>query len=313
MSHPSDASFVLSPPYSGEAPPIVNGAALSPDGARLAVLYTLRNQPNKDEPRLRLWTLADRTFRNLPLNDDRLDGLCWPTDDTVVAGGYGRVRVLPVDERPPRDLRTPSNTSAHVIASLPGERKIVVFQGEVVTLDLDGGPVARTEHKTYDFPAEVIVASGGDIVATRAAEAYLRIFSRAKGVQLHRLHSGGGSAAAFSPDGRWLVYGDDAEGRLIVLDRRTKDLAEVRRIPGAARAGSLCFSPDGALLAGVAGFRSRSDTWLRVWDFATGALRYERIWPCEGLRHLQFARDGSVLFAAEIFGGSVFGWETARF
>lgn len=307
MSHPSGADFVLPPPYSGERPPYALGMALSPDGSALAVLYSLSNQPRKEEGRVRVWSLADRGVRSIPLPKS-MDGLCWPHPELLVAGTAAGAWVIPLDGSDGRHLPMGTYNTVSAVASLPGGREFVIFSRSVITMDVERGKLTETEGKTWELPYEVVVSPGGDLVATRAAEAYVRVFSRSTRTQLHRIHCSGSCASAFLPDGR-LVVGANALGRLEILDLASGRLEPVAVVQGADHTSELAVSPDGRLLAG-AWSQGRTHVGIRIWDLPGGTLRWERTWGGEALRNLRFTTAGGTLLAAVQFEGEVLGWRT---
>lgn len=308
MSHPSLASLVLTPPYSGEREAYALGAALSPDGGRLAVLYSLRNQPHKDEQRLRLWRLADRSFQSIPL-DAPMEDLAWPRPELVVMGTFGGLWAQPTDGTPGRALPLKVHDAIRALCALPGGREVAVFHRGVRSVDLDTGQVRATADATFELAYAAVASPDGELVATRAAEAWVRVFRRSTREQVHRIHSSGSCAAAFLPDGRLLV-GADAEGRLSVLDLAAGNLTPVQQLDGGPGTEQLAVSPDGRLVAG-AWSRGRDTAGLRVWHLPSGALRWEHSWRGEALRRLQFTPDGGMLLAVVQFGGEALGWETA--
>ena len=100
---------------------------------------------------------------------------------------------------------------------------------------------------------------------------------------------------AAAPDGRALAVGD-ALGRVTVLGRSGVlwGVAAVRPRP----VTSLAFSPDGAALATA----SLYDSEVRVYDAASGALRYAAGKGHLGVTSLAFSPDGSLLATADLDG-----------
>jgi len=110
----------------------------------------------------------------------------------------------------------------------------------------------------------------------------------------------GGSALAFSPDGRWLAYGGDR-----VVIRELPSRFEVKTIPNAAT--TLAFSPQGNLLA------SGHDSNVRLWS--TESWQEVRSLPDARYPAL-FSPDGQWLVTGTPGGYRVWNtdtWEPARF
>jgi WD40 repeat protein len=107
------------------------------------------------------------------------------------------------------------------------------------------------------------------------------------------------SAAAFSPDGRFLAWGD-SEGAVRLVDPGGG--TEARSfVAHQGEVNALAFSPDGRLLASA-------DEAVRVWDVATGRLI--RRLSAGRPRSLAFRPDGRLLVAA-CRRGAVMGWDAA--
>jgi len=102
---------------------------------------------------------------------------------------------------------------------------------------------------------------------------------------------------SLSPDGRWLVVGDDGNPRVAVFDARTgRHLFDLDKHAKAVRGWD--FSPDNRRLATVAGWDRTSDS-IRIWDFEREwARRTFRIRDA-GVNALAFAPDGTQMVAAE--------------
>src|SRR5262249_40414533 len=88
----------------------------------------------------------------------------------------------------------------------------------------------------------------------------------------------------FSPDGRWLAVG---ASRFVVL----WDIAsssQHRRLTGHTKqVNSVCFSPDGSLLA-----TGSNDGTVRFWDVASGRQRVAYNWETTTVRSVAFSPDG---------------------
>jgi WD40 repeat protein len=122
----------------------------------------------------------------------------------------------------------------------------------------------------------------------------LRVFDITSG---KLLFTTGGSALAYSPDGRWLAATDPDEKTLVLLDARTHET--VARFAGhEERVFKAAFSPDGSCLASCS-----KDRTVRLWQVETGACRvlrghtdvvYAVAFHPDGTRLASAARDGAV-------------------
>jgi RNA polymerase sigma factor (sigma-70 family) len=144
------------------------------------------------------------------------------------------------------------------------------------------------------------------------------VWETATGKELHRIpHPGGVMCLAFSPDGRTLATGDHlsrtefagAPASSTTVYLRLWDVNSGRQVRSIAAHDywihALAYSPDGRLLATVAG-----DKYLRVWDTATGHKAWQTEGDKRGNTAVAFSPDGKTLAWGE-FGGAVRLWEVA--
>lgn len=165
----------------------------------------------------------------------------------------------------------------------------------------------------------------GARLLTVAADAKVRIWERASGKLLHTLeHKGESDAqdigvmdAVFSPDGNWIASSasdrsvrlwDAESGALRHVLRGHCDNDIGRLLVAGCEVLSIAFSPDSASLV-----TTSDDFDARVWDTASGALRYLIDGHCEATRkttpepwnpwgcplyHAAFSADGALLATA---------------
>lgn len=151
----------------------------------------------------------------------------------------------------------------------------------------------------------------------------LRVWDPASERQPHELGGPTGvvSAVAFSPDGRFLAYGDHdrgSTGRLRVWDLATgRQQAELSAQTTAVT--TMAFSPDGQLLATGDGIASGWPSWgrVRVWEVTTGRQRAELGEPTGQVNTVAFSPDGRLVASGDndgissgwLSGGRVRVWE----
>ncbi|MGZ3424781.1 MAG: WD40 repeat domain-containing protein, partial [Polyangiales bacterium] len=124
--------------------------------------------------------------------------------------------------------------------------------GRAVVWDLASG-AARTSvaSRTYGFTATAI-SKDGKYIAVSGYDNRAVVFDATSGKRLHSFDTRAAAhAMAFSPDGKWLLVGDDRTPRLLSLGRE-----EHRALKGHLSAlKAAAFSPDGRFAATAAGDR----------------------------------------------------------
>jgi WD40 repeat protein len=150
-------------------------------------------------------------------------------------------------------------------------------------------------------------------------ETFVKVLEADTGKEVRRfkITPAGGSAVAFSPDGKVLAYTNAARIHLCEAESG-KELHQIQNLPGGV--ATLVFTPDSKTLAG----RPLRSGMIHLWDVATGQEKRRLGEPMPGLRagavfppgvggasapDLAFAPDGKVLAA----GGQnvVRFWDTA--
>jgi hypothetical protein len=141
-------------------------------------------------------------------------------------------------------------------------------------------------------PRILALSPDSDLLASKADSSPLVIWNTETMEEAARFEDPGFwvFSVAFSPDGEHIAFSGDDYSRS-VWNHVTGE--EIRRLSGfvdrGGRAGSLAYSPDGALLAGI------SDKVVRLWDTAT----WEELPPLTGhtddVKSITFAEGGRYL------------------
>jgi WD40 repeat protein len=158
--------------------------------------------------------------------------------------------VLSADER---QLAASNHDGGLWIADAATGAARVRLEGHAGSLVDLNGKLEMTEHS----PAEAgAFSADGTLLATAGDDRAVRVWNTATGAQLGAIalskNARTPALLAFSPDGRWLVVGEES-GRLLFADARrpsqvaAMDLAHTAGLEG-ARPRALAFAPDGATL-----------------------------------------------------------------
>jgi WD40 repeat protein len=112
----------------------------------------------------------------------------------------------------------------------------------------------------------LVIAPGGDFIASRGTDGTVCLWDPATGKQRHEFRTPAGTTAiGFAPDGRTIALGN-ADTTIRLCDTATG--RELRKLKGHVNGVAIvAFSPDGKTLAS----RGRLDNTIRLHDVATGA------------------------------------------
>jgi RNA polymerase sigma factor (sigma-70 family) len=240
----------------------IRAIGLTPDGRALVTA--------SEDHRLRLWDLSSGT-ELLPQSghDGPLAALAMSRQGTMIAtGGWDRTARL-WDGRTQREVQRIAGFEDIVTAvafTADGGTLIAADQtGRLHWCDTVTGAVRHKHQGHWGFIIALAVSPDGRCLASAGRDQQIRLWDTKTGQLLRQwpAHSRWIRALAFAPDGKALASGasdwwDPATGL---------ECAPALRHPRAVT--SLCFAPDGRQLATAC-----ADGEARVWDVASGAMRY---------------------------------------
>jgi RNA polymerase sigma factor (sigma-70 family) len=147
----------------------------------------------------------------------------------------------------------------------------------------------------------------GRLLATCGGNWVIRLYEFSSGRVLREFKTDSpASSLAFSPDGKMLASGHKGVPKRPDSERETVNMVclwnvgsgtEVRRLPSKGPVSSVCFSPDGKLVAS-GGF----DRIVRIWQTKSGRSVHEYAGHIGGINKVEFSPDGRSLISASYDG-----------
>ncbi|HOW70238.1 MAG TPA: protein kinase [Phycisphaerae bacterium] len=265
------------------------------------------------DDKVRLWDIPSRgVTRTLPGFDGRFDSLAFSPDGRFLAGaGTGnRIEVWPIEAG--AEARTLARYNFPVCASAFSldSRLFAASQlnGSIQLWDVAGWARLRTEFRRLGLTSPSPLAFSPDskrLASVGFQGRILTLWALPKGTSLRNFHGHDGviRAAAFSPDGQWVVTGS-ADHTLKVWDGNpTKQLNRFREHRAAV--SGLAFSPDGRMI-----LSGDDEGGLACCDADTHRVIRRLLAPAEHVRCLAFTSDARS-FVTGGTDGTVVVWSAA--
>jgi WD40 repeat protein len=241
-----------------KSPDRVYGLALSPDGAYLATVNTISEEPTWGQD-LRLWeTATGKQIREFRRSGGAV--IFGRDGKTILLGSDKRVRIW--DLASGKELRRLEGSAALLALSADGKVLVVAGEQGIHIWNPTNGEEVRTIPAAFHRWNALALAADGRTVAFSNDEE-LRAWDVSTGKELFRGASvGWRESIALSPDGRTLAWSDTSKVHRWDLTARREI------VPCAGHQGavySLVFSPDGKRLVS----RGADDV-VQIWNRSEG-------------------------------------------
>ena len=279
---------------------IATSVAFSPDGKRFAT--------GGEDGKIILWNVANLTKEAVLNQLGQVISVAFSIDGQLLASAShesdpykGRIILWSV-----RDW-----TMTREFPAMVGDYGLVIFEpatDHLISSCKQKWDIASGQELESDLPYNlnwmaiapdksgmVMMGSGGTVQ-------YLRLIDH-KVTEFHDAHQDSGRAAAFSPDGKYVVTGSDD---VILWDAAT--MTKLARFEYDAVVWNVSFSPDGRWLVSTYG-----DGAVVVWDVKTRKRVANLNGPAAAVRGIAWSHDGKqIASASEDFSVIIWSAETGR-
>ena len=253
-------------------------AAFTPNARRLAVLVPGRVKV-VDVPEQRVLASCPHSEAPFALS---------PDGAVIASPASGRVRLIDVTTQRAWAIHTETDAASRLAFSPDGTHLAIgTYDGSIHYWDL----VAARESARYRHTGTITslgLSPDATLLAAISREGSLRVWNLAAPRQSGELAADAVGPLAFSPDGRWIAFGDGTKVRL----RELAGKREIALLAPAQRLMCLAYSPDGRTLA-----TGTADS-VDLWSVATGA-RLGSFNTSPAPRALGFAPDGATLHSID--------------
>ncbi len=236
--------------------------------------------------------ISPRLLQKLEVHTDYITSICWSRDGTRILSASNDRYMKLTDLESGEGIRTFFADGDRIDSiSVSRDFRFALTGGEngrVFLWDIDTGRKLRTlsGHRMGIYAVDLTPDGHYGVSSSYDCSCLWDIDAGLCKVRFRELEDQIVRALAITPDGRWIIAGDNSRDFLALLDGSNGQL--VRKIEGLNRpADCLCLSPDGRfVLAGIA------DGTLQLWDLATGRrLRVFR-GHTQGISSVSLSSDG---------------------
>lgn len=282
--------------------------AFSPDGKTLAAV---------DGRKVKLWDPSTgKLRRTLPGHEQPVRSAAFAPDGRTLATGArmaggaesgGEVKVWDAESGKPKRALALEGSDVNALAFSPDGRLLVA--GGLKGLWCWDAGTGELKHKMPSSAAVLALAFSPDgrTLASGAFDERVRLWDMTKWEVRQTLtgHRSEVRAMAFAPDGKTVASG--GVGQLLIWDVRTGK--QRRALKAETTVWAVSFSPDGKrLAAGYGDPKELAEGGVRVWDVASGDVRWSRAGRRGAMVSVAFSPDGKTL-ASGRYDGAVTLWD----
>jgi WD40 repeat protein len=273
----------------------------SPDGTLLALFGSDRRGMPAPDTTLRLYDVATRKpIWTKIISDERHfnHAVRFTPDGKRLITGSNDLRVWDVKSGAELARERIRSGNGRIVLSPDGKMVAGADQRRVWVWNWEDAAAARQMDTTRELSVSSLAFSAdGKVFYTSDISSIVRAYDVATGKYMGRADESVFKKPAPSPDGKFVAVTEydkeRGEGSVLLRDAATNK--ELRRLrTGSIAVGGLCWSKDGAKIAGASGFRAY------VWDIKTGkSLGPEVAGPEAAITSLEFTGNGELISASE--------------